>query len=284
MKKVIPLLVVLLFACKNEKGGGTHAATDMAASTAAAPVRLEKTSAEGVSMPPAEPAVRMIVRTATLKVVAADTQKAVEAITRSIEAGGGHVAGSNIWREGELLRATLTLRVPSAQLTSALSSIRAVAKRVENETISSEDVSQEYVDLGSRLRNLEATEVELRELLKSVRERSRKAADVLEVHQQLTAIRAQIEQIKGRMRYLAQTSSMSTISLEILPDAIAQPVVQPGWQPLVVAKNASRALIGALQSIATVTIWLVIYILPIAGSLMFAAFVAWKLARRRQTT
>lgn len=283
MKKMIPLLIVLLFACKKE-GPLAPAATDMAASSVASPVRTEKASAEGISMPAAESAVRMIVRTATLKIVAADTQKAVDAITRSIEAGGGHVAGSNIWREGELLRATLTLRVPSAQLTPALSAIRAVATRVENETISSEDVSQEYVDLGSQLRNLEATEVELRELLRSVRERSRKAADVLEVHQQLTAIRAQIEQIKGRMRYLAQTSSLSTISIEILPDAIAQPVVQPGWQPLVVAKNASRALIGALQSIATVAIWLVIYIVPIAGSLMFVAFVMWKLARRRQIT
>lgn len=246
------------------------------------PARVVDTMVPGLmAAADAEPAApRMIVRTADVKIIVADTSKIVEAITKSAEASGGYVSGSNIWRDGELLRAKLTLRVPADKLTATLASIRAMAKRVENETISSEDVSQEYVDLESQMRNLEATEAELRELLKVARQNSKRAADVLEVHQQLTVIRAQIEQTKGRMRYLSQVAAMSAINLEVVPDAIAQPVVEPGWQPLVIVKDASRALVGLMQTLATAAIWFTVYVLPITGMLLLGAYLLWKLARR----
>lgn len=288
MKKLIALvLVVLSFACsKSERGAPVS--KDSAATSAASPMQRVSSGGVGattadVNIPNPSPQ-RMIVRTASLKIVVADTSKTVDAVTQAVEALGGYVSASNVWREGELLHARLTVRVPSARLTSALASIRGLAKRVENETIGSEDVSQEYVDLESQLRNLEATEVELRELLKSVRLNSKKAVEVLEVHQQLTQIRAQIEQSKGRMRYLAQMASLSTISMEIVPDAIKQPVVQPGWQPLVIVKNASRALIGAMQGAATAAIWLVIYVVPVLGSITLILFGVWKIGRRRSAT
>lgn len=222
---------------------------------------------------------RMIVRTANVSILVRDTSTAVDAVTKQAEAVGGYVADSRIWREGELLRATLTIRVPQEKLTSTLASIRNVAKRVENETISSNDVSQEFVDLESQLRNYEATEVELRQLLTTIREKTRRAADVLEIHQQLTNIRAQIEQIRGRMRYLGQVSALSSITLNVVPDAIAQPVVQPGWRAVIVAKDAGRALVEVLQSLATLGIWAAIYILPIVAALCLAAFLLWKLGR-----
>ncbi len=266
MKNVIALLVlVLLFSCKKAESFATAERSAAAPSPAAAPT-------------PQVP--RMIVRTAEMRIVVADTTKAVDAVTKSVEAMGGFVSGSNIWREGELLRATLKLRVPADKLTSTLASIRTLATRVDNETIASEDVSQEYVDLESQVRNLEATEAELRELLIVARKSSRKAADVLEVHEQLTMIRGQIEQAKGRMRYLSQVTALSQISLDVLPDAITKPVVEAGWQPFVIAKDAMRALVGALQSMATVGIWLVVYVVPILGMLALLIVALWKIARR----
>ena len=76
---------------------------------------------------------------------------------------------------------------------------------------------------------------------------------------------------------------MSAISLEILPDAIAKPVVEPGWQPLVIAKDAVRALVGSLQSIATVGIWVLVYIVPVFGMLALVIVALWKIARRTRT-
>jgi len=81
------------------------------------------------------------VRRANVKIVVADTTKTVDTVMQSVEAEGGFVAGSHIWRDGDQLRATLTLRVPSDKLTATLTRIRTSAKRVEDETISSEVVT-----------------------------------------------------------------------------------------------------------------------------------------------
>lgn len=237
----------------------------------------------GTGAPAAQEAPRMIVRTAEMRIVVGDTMKTVDAVTKAVEAMGGYVSGSNIWREGELMHATLKLRIPADKLTASLTSIRGLAKRVDNETIASQDVSQEFVDLESQVRNLEATETELRALLITARQNSKRASDVLEVHQQLTMIRGQIEQARGRMRYLSQVAAMSSISLDVLPDAIAQPVVEPGWHPVIIAREAIRALIGALQSAATVGIWLIVYIVPIFGILALVIAALWKLARRSRS-
>lgn len=295
MRNAIALLTIVLLVSCNKVEHSAPAAVDHAPKQSVVnkrmvdrPVRVGggatnalvggvEAAAEAPATPP------MIVRSAQMRIVVGDTTKTVDAVTKAVEAMGGFVAGSNIWREGELMRATLTLRVPADKLTSMLSSVRGLARRVDTETIASEDVSQEYVDLTSNVRNLEATETELRELLVVARKNSRKATDVLEVHEQLTMIRGQIEQAKGRMRYLSEVAAMSAISLEILPDAIAKPVVEPGWQPLVIAKDAVRALVGSLQSIATVGIWLLVYVVPVFGMLALVIVALWKIARRTRT-
>lgn len=291
VKKLMIAFLIVISACRNaEEGSATSHAlaapeSDASASkgasaevarVAGAPLQGYGDTRQAAPLP----ASRMIVRTANMRVIVEDTARTVDAVTKAVEAMGGFVSGSNVWQQGELLRATLTLRVPSDKLTSALAAIRGVSKRVEKETLSSEDVSEQYVDLDARVRNLEATEEELRQLLIVARQNSKKASDVLEVHHQLTQIRGEIEQAKGRMRYLSQIAAMSSITLDVVPDAIAQPVVQPGWQPMVTAKNAVRALVGALQSIATVAIWLSIYVVPLFGMLALIIAAAWKLTRR----
>jgi Domain of unknown function (DUF4349) len=300
-KNVIALLVlVLLLSCKKAESAATaETAAPTPAFIVMPPVKADaqnagvpggmsaSVSVAGVAADapasaaaPAPKMPRMIVRSAEMHIVVKDTTKAVDAVTKSVEAMGGFVSGSNIWREGELLRATLKLRVPADKLTATLASIRTLATRVDNETIASEDVSQEYVDLESQVRNLEATETELRELLIVARKNSRRASEVLEVHEQLTLIRGQIEQAKGRMRYLSQVTALSQISLDVMPDAIMKPVVEAQWRPFVIAKDAMRALVASLQSVATVAIWFLVYVLPIFGMLALLIVALWKIARR----
>lgn len=74
-------------------------------------------------------------RRATMRIAVKDTALAVEAVTASAEAAGGELAEAEIWREGDQLRARLTLRVPPAQLTPTLASIRRLAERVDSETV-----------------------------------------------------------------------------------------------------------------------------------------------------
>ena len=74
-------------------------------------------------------------REAKIRIVVADTPAAVEAVTAAAESHGGYLAESEVWREGEQLRARITLRVPPEKLTPTLAAIRRVAHRVDSETV-----------------------------------------------------------------------------------------------------------------------------------------------------
>ena len=70
-----------------------------------------------------------------MRIVVADTRAAMEAVTIAAESRGGYLHSAELWREGEQLRARVTLRVPPAKLTPTLAAIRRVADRVDSETV-----------------------------------------------------------------------------------------------------------------------------------------------------
>ncbi|MEZ4609687.1 MAG: DUF4349 domain-containing protein [Caldilineaceae bacterium] len=118
-------------------------------------------------------------------------------------------------------------------------------------------MTDQYTDLNAQLRNLEATEDELRTLLGEVRAKpGAKAEDILAVHRNLTEIRGQIEQVQGRKNMLDNLISLATIHLSLTPDVAEQPIVEARWRPGVTVSAALRALVGALQSLGNLAIWL----------------------------
>ena len=225
---------------------------------------------------------RIVIRNAQMTLVVADADPVAAKLTALASSSGGYVSESKQWREDGQLRASITLRIPAQRLDETLATARKLATRVESENVDANDVTQEYVDLDAQVRNLEAAENEMRQLMTDVRQRMKKAEDILEVYQHLTELRGQIEQAKGRMRYLSQLSALATVKIELVPDAIAKPVVQPGWQPLVVVRNAGRSLVSTLQVLASVAIWLIIYILPIVLIFALVAFAIVRVVRRRK--
>ena len=287
-RTVLLLVVVALVACRKETkepwridavaadaGKLERQLKDQAASPA-----VMQAVNTAVPPPKSDSIQRMIIRTATLSMIVDDTASTMERLTAAAEAAGGYVSDSRVWRDGEQLRGSISLRVPSARLTATLASIRRLAVRIQSESVGSQEVTQEYVDLSSRLRNMEAAEAELRQLMTTMREKSKRASEVLEIYQQLSSIRGEIEQTRGRMRYLSEMTSLASVNVELVPNAIAKPVVEAGWQPLVIVKDASRALVVALQGLASAAIWFALYLLPIGAMVAIALFVIWKLMSR----
>jgi len=229
---------------------------------------------------------RMIIWTGDISLVVKDAGESLEQVEAIAKDLGGYVVNSSSWYQEEQVRARLTIRVPAGEFDTALARLKDLAITVESRNVSTQDVSEEYTDLDSRLRNLEATETELLELLTEVRERTRKAEDVLAVHRELSNIREQIEQIKGRMQYLEKMTAMATINIELIPDVLARPIVVAGWQPSGTAANALRSLVRTLQFIADAAIWLTIYLLPILIVIAIPFFILWLIwrwwRRRRQ--
>jgi hypothetical protein len=230
----------------------------------------------------------MIVRTADVQLIVTDAGQARDAIAAAAGGMGGYVADSSAWREGEQLRARLTVRIPAEKLDALLASLRELAVRVERDNITSQDVTEEYTDLDAQLTNLEATENELRELLAEVRQKTQKAEDVLAVYRELTQIRGEIERVKGRMQYLSTITALATVNVDLVPDVLAQPVVEPGWRPQETLRSAGRTLVNSLQGLVNIVIWLVIYVLPLLlviaiPIVILALLLRWLIRRGRRT-
>ncbi len=224
---------------------------------------------------------RKIILTANLELVVRETESTVTTIKGLVAAEGGFVASANVWREENLVRAQLTLRVPAERMEPLLAEIKKLAIRVEREQSGGQDVTEEYIDLEARLRNLEATETELRELLKGVREKTGEAEQVMAVYRELASVRGEIERIKGRMQYLDRSAELATVNLS-LTERGPEPIGAPGWQPLQTARRALNALVQTLKLGAEAVIWVGLFVLPLLGVPAVVLWVVWRLTRRRR--
>lgn len=235
-----------------------------------------------VSADLAEMGDRMIIRTVNMTVIVEDTDATVELIHKMVAEHKGYIAEANRWISNEQPYARVTFRVPAEALDSAVAALQKAAIRVENENTRGEDVTEEYVDLDARLRNLEATERELLALLTEVRETRGKAEDVLAIHREITAIRAQIESLKGRQQYLSRMSALATITVEIRPKEAPRTVIQRArWNPLVTASQALRGFVEMLQVLVDIAIYLLIFSpVVLVPAVLIWLLVRW--ARRRK--
>jgi predicted small secreted protein len=132
---------------------------------------------------------------------------------RSIAGGlGGFVVSSSASQgsSARLVRGTLVLRIPARNYTEAMRSLAALG-HLESSEESGRDVSQEYVDLRARIRQLQAVESQLLELL----DRADTVGAALAVQQQLSQVQLDLEQARGRLQYLDDQVAFATISLGI---------------------------------------------------------------------
>ena len=101
---------------------------------------------------------RMIVRTGNMRLKVKDMAEALDRIKEIAQWLGGYVVSSN-WRGGEEERtAIISIRVPAEKYDDATTSLRDLAIEVLSDSTTARDVTEEYTDLDSQLRNLEATE------------------------------------------------------------------------------------------------------------------------------
>jgi hypothetical protein len=215
---------------------------------------------DAVNLQAAEPT-KMIIYNADLSLVVKDSGVAEEDITKMVEGLEGYVSNSSSYSySGGLRRITLTLRLPAEKFNEAMSALRDMAMEVTQETIGTQDVTQEYVDLESRLRALEAKADRLEELM----DQAEDTEAVLAVYDQLSQTQLEIEQTKGRMQYLERSAAMATITVSLTPDELSQPLEVAGWHPGGVAKESLQALIKAFQWLINALIRIVILIIPVS--------------------
>lgn len=183
---------------------------------------------------------RKIIRNATVEITVDDVLAAVKKVEDAAQAAGGFVSSSTV-NVQDLPRpagwpperpapkrqtATVTVRVPAESFTSVMNQIRGIAKEVTSESSNASEVTEEYTDLQARLRNLQAIEQQYLQLLA----RAEAISDILTVQDRLNSVRAEIEQVQGRINLLDNLIDMATITVSISPPPLPEKAgTQPGW-------------------------------------------------------
>jgi hypothetical protein len=202
----------------------------------------------------AAPQDRIVLMDAALTLVVNDPADAAAKISDMAFAKGGWVVASNINQSvyGEAgekyYSGQISIRVPadsSDQLKAALTDIEALAVEVRSRSMNGRDVTAEYTDTQSRLRNLRASQ----ERLLAIMQTAVDTEAVLQVEAQLRDVTSQIEVLEGQIQYYETAAKYSLITVTLEPFIPSQPINIGGWHPEGVAKEAVEDLIHGLQGL-----------------------------------
>ena len=171
---------------------------------------------------------RIIIREVDMSLVVDEIQSAIDHIADIADDVGGWVVDSGRWA---LHSGSVSIRVPSEVLDDTIEELRHLASKVEFENTSSRDVTDEYVDLGSRLKNQQATQVALLALL----ERAASVEAALEVQKELSRVQEEVERLSGRIKFLEESAAFSIIRVSLSLAAVEVEVDAGADQTVAVA-------------------------------------------------
>ena len=254
---ILFLLILVLPACA---GGGEAAQSGAGAADTDRADVVEQGPESGAEFAVAEDGVsdgqilqddfdRKIVKTAELGIRVEDVRRGSARAQEVAARLGGSILSSQTYRVDDSVRADLIISVPSGEFEKTLDELRGLGEEVTTDAISGEDVTEEYVDMQSRERNLLAAEQTLLDLY----DRADDVQDALSIERELAEVRGEIEQVQGRIQYLKHRSDYAQISLGIRP-VPGPPKSPPAWDPALVVARAWTASLAVLQTIATVVL------------------------------
>lgn len=234
----------------------------------------------------AEPMERLVVKRAEMRVSVADPAEAMRTVVQLAESMQGYVVNSNQWNSTNngqtYISASVMVRVPAERLDEMMQKVRELAADpktgVLSESVTGEDVTAEYVDSQARLRNLQAAEAQLVELL----DQAPDLEYTLDIFKELTEIRSQIEVLEGRIKYLEESAALSALSVEFVAEASLQPLQIGPWKPAGVAKEAIQTLVKVAQDVGTALIKFVIIWVPFLLPIGLIVYFVRKGAKKRK--
>lgn len=197
---------------------------------------------------------RMVIQTATMQVSVADTVQAMQATSDLAKQLGGYVVSSNRYTETSYnnvsyAHTSVTIRVPADKLEQAMETVRQMSATgkdgILSESLSGQDVTSDFVDSNSRLRNLKAAEEQLMVLMENTSD----LEGTMSVFRELTDIRSQIEVLEGHIKFLQESSDLSSLSVDFVAEASLQPIEIGGWKPQGVVKESLERLVRTFQDL-----------------------------------
>ena len=219
---------------------------------------------------------RLVIKNADLSITVDDPLESIEAISYLAESLGGHVVSSNTYQTYanngiRIPEGMISIRIPSEKLTEALDRIKEDAIEVENENVSGEDVTDQYVDLQSRLKAKKAAEAKLLQIMNQ----AETTEDTLNVYSQLQVIQSDIEVLTGQINYYERSAAMSSVTVRVIATDKVQPIEIGGWKLGETASEAVQDLVYYMQDFTQFLIRFIIFTLPVLITIALPFFLVF---------
>jgi hypothetical protein len=220
------------------------------------------TASEPRATAPSALATSRIIRTASLTVRVKDVPKALDAARSTTENAGGYVGSETTTRDPEGREQTrVVLRVPVARYDQVLTGLQGTGRLIER-TAQAQDVTDQVVDVDSRVRSQRASVARVRDLM----DRATKLGDVVTLEGELSRREADLEALLAQQASLKDRTSLATITLSLSETPVTRAAAhdRPGF---------ADALAGGWHAFATVLRWIALAVgavLPfaVAGALV----------------
>ena len=236
---------------------------------------------------------RLIIKDAEIKLLVENSDVAIDRITQVVSDVGGYIISSRVWYKDwgdeSYKYSNITIGVPADQFERSLSRLRGLALRVTDEKATGEDVTDQFVDIQSKLENLQAT----RERVLGFLDQAETVEEALAINEELSKIEGQIEELQGRINYLSDRSAFSTITITIepeLPEILPTPTPTPQptptpvpWAPSKTFEQAKETLIFTYRGLFDALIWIGVVILPVVGLPVMIIWIALKYLKNKSS-
>ncbi|PQV49584.1 uncharacterized protein DUF4349 [Jejuia pallidilutea] len=170
----------------------------------------ESSSINGLVSVPAEAKPQKIIKTSYLKFETQDLEKSYSAIISAVKTNNGFVQDDNSNKSYNTITRHLVIRIPTSNFQTAIDAISENVSYFDSKRISAKDVTEEFIDLEARLKAKQTLEKRYLELLN----KAKNVKEILEIERELSNIREEIEAKQGRLKYLQDKVSLSTINIE----------------------------------------------------------------------
>ncbi len=223
MKKqtlIIIAAATLLFSCAGEAKYGDDLSSNIAAAVKEEAYLEEEASVEAYDVVEDKKAIdiparqlknieRKLIKQGSISFETDDCKKTQQLITQVTKSLNGYLSNDNQYSYSDRIQHSITIRVPSDNFDKLLEQISQSVVELEDQNISVQDVTEEFVDVQARLKAKKAVEKRYLELLN----KANSVGDILQVENELARLREQIEATEGRLRYLKDQVSLSTLSI-----------------------------------------------------------------------
>ncbi len=219
---------------------------------------------------------RRIIKTGQLRMQVENVEENTETVKTLVEQYNGYISSQNLTNTSYEIQHNFIIRVPFDQFEPLMDALAAEAIYVKQRSVNAQDVTEEFVDIETRLKTKKAVRDRYVEILRT---KAKTVEEILKAEEAIRVVQEEIEAREGRLNYLKDQTALSTINLNVYQRVEYQP------EPSTYRKSFFDRMLTSLQNGWELVQTLFLGLISIWPLLIILAILVWqrkRIFRRRR--